>query len=94
LQTRANGSTSLHRASQQGHDEVVKLLLSKGADIRLKDSDGCTALHRAASSNRVSACRLLLSHDMELANILDSRNRLPQECCSDGYLRSLLDQRK
>jgi len=40
-----NGMTPLHMASQQGHLEVVLLLLDRGAGLNVKDTkDGITPL--------------------------------------------------
>ncbi|QBY05038.1 ankyrin repeat domain-containing protein [Thalassotalea sp. HSM 43] len=43
----ANGVTALIVASRTGHIEVVKLLVSKGADLKLKDNFGYDAYHIA-----------------------------------------------
>lgn len=41
------GQTALYGAALQGYDEVVKFLLSKGADPKIKDQRGFTALDAA-----------------------------------------------
>ena len=43
------GNTALILASMWGHSEVVRFLLTKGADPSLKTKDGFTALDEAAS---------------------------------------------
>lgn len=40
------GWTPLHNAAREGHFEIFKLLLSKGADPSSKDAMGQTPLHR------------------------------------------------
>jgi len=46
-----DGVTSLHVAALGGHLDVVKLLLAKGADPRVKDDEDATALLNAVSGN-------------------------------------------
>ena len=36
--------TTLHHAAQNGHDEIVKLLLDKGTDIECENDEGNTPL--------------------------------------------------
>lgn len=51
----ASGYTSLHYAARNGHLEVCKFLLEKGADINAVTKSGCaTALHRAVSAGMYS----------------------------------------
>ncbi len=40
------GVTPIHRAAYCGHEEIVRELLDRGADVKLVDSDGRTALHK------------------------------------------------
>jgi ankyrin repeat protein len=46
--TNEMGYTGLHEAAANGHVEVLRLLLRKGADINVKDKYGFSALHEAA----------------------------------------------
>lgn len=39
------GSTALHLSAYHGLDDVVDMLLRKGADITIKDINGHVALH-------------------------------------------------
>ena len=41
------GHTGLQAASQNGHLEVLRLLLRAGADLELEDKDGDQAVHHA-----------------------------------------------
>ncbi len=56
----ASGMTSLHFASRNGHDLVVKLLLGGGANINQTDGDDRTSLHLASLWGHPSVVRLLL----------------------------------
>ena len=57
----SGGQTPLHRASSNGHHEVVALLGSRGANVHAKDVHERTALHFAAENGHPAVCTALLS---------------------------------
>ncbi|MCJ1264100.1 hypothetical protein MMC22_003971, partial [Lobaria immixta] len=52
--------TALMWAAQGGHEDLVRLLLEKGADVNVKDKNRETALHKAAMHGHEAVARLLL----------------------------------
>ncbi|KID94112.1 ankyrin 2,3/unc44, partial [Metarhizium majus ARSEF 297] len=57
-----DGSTALHWASQNGHCDIIQLLLSKGlVDVNMPDAAGKKALHWAAAEGHVAVIRILLN---------------------------------
>ena len=54
-----NNSTPLMDACFCGHEAVVRLLLSRGAKLKLKNDSGWTALHHAVDRNEPSFVALL-----------------------------------
>jgi ankyrin repeat protein len=56
---RYTGMTPLMSQAKDGHTDVVKLLLEKGADPRIKDSEGRTALDYARRANHPDVAELL-----------------------------------
>lgn len=42
------GHTAMQAACQNGHLDVIRLLLAKGADANMQDSAGDSAVHHAA----------------------------------------------
>jgi ankyrin repeat protein len=63
-----NGVTPLLLALQEGHMEVAKLLLAKGAEINAKDSDDDdkTPLHWAAQHDHIDVAKLLLANHADV----------------------------
>jgi ankyrin repeat protein len=56
------GQTALHLAATWGHENVVKFLLSKGANANARDICGMTPLIRACLEGRLGAARVLAHH--------------------------------
>ena len=46
--SKRRGRTSLHLASDMGNFDTVRVLISRGADVSIKDSEGSLPLHYAA----------------------------------------------
>ncbi len=59
----SNGCTLLTMATIMGHEDIVALLLSKGADFNAKDGEGKTALDHAVCCNRHGIVLMLLKAD-------------------------------
>jgi ankyrin repeat protein len=58
-----NGCTPLQIASFMGHNKVVELLISKGANLEAKDeTNGATALSWAVAAGRKDVVETLLSN--------------------------------
>lgn len=57
-----NGRTALHRAARDGHTGVVRLLLSHGAQISVKDRYEQTALYLGVRKGREAIVRELVEH--------------------------------
>lgn len=53
-----DGWTALHAASQNGHAEVTRLILEKGANIMAVDEDGWTSLHAASLNGHIETMQL------------------------------------
>jgi len=58
--TASDGKTPLHFAANQGHEEVLRLLLHHGAQLSAKDNGGWTALQCAVDGGHEGIMLLLL----------------------------------
>ena len=55
-----SGLSALMIASQNGHTEVVKLLLGKGAQVNMQENSGWSALMIASENGHTEVVKLLL----------------------------------
>ena len=65
-----DNSTPIHWASSRGKDEVIKLLIARGADINASDKEGATVLMVAWMTKNPTTINLLLKHGADV-NIKD-----------------------
>jgi ankyrin repeat protein len=56
----------MNEAASKGNEDVVQLLLERGADINAEDHRGWTALHAAAVNGHVDVVRLLLERGADV----------------------------
>ena len=69
------GLTTLMMTAGDGIDDIVMLLLSRGADLRLFDKSKRTAAHWAAKEGRFGTVQKLLAHDNTIINHRDDRGQ-------------------
>jgi hypothetical protein len=60
------GASALHAAAQGGREEIVKILLKRGADVNLKSKEGNTPLMAAAFNHHESVVKTLLAAGAEV----------------------------
>ncbi len=94
-----NASTSLMVASSLGSLDVVKWLLSRGANVKartiLEDPEkspgvaDCTALHLACARNHVEVAKVLIEHGADLNQQDGSGNSSFILACAKGHLETI-----
>ncbi|PIG89718.1 hypothetical protein AARAC_005040 [Aspergillus arachidicola] len=84
----------LHTASEHGHEEIVRFLIERGADVRLPCRYAWTPLHSASSSGHVEIVKLLLDNGAD-ATIVGYGGWTPLALASsngDAHIVRLLDR--
>ncbi|XP_074606770.1 uncharacterized protein LOC141859796 [Acropora palmata] len=75
IDTMVGGHTALHVACHEGHCNIIRELIERGADEDKLDDEGYTAIHHAAYGDKTGeALKLLLNKGFD-PNVQDSENR-------------------
>lgn len=69
LDAGANPNDGIHYAAQEGHKDVINLLLERGAEVDCKENWSCTALHVASASGNLDIVKLLLDKGAQINEI-------------------------
>jgi len=85
--------TALHDAVLGAKEDVVKLLLQRGAKQNIADDAGNTPLHVAALQANVSLARLLMAADGAPSALVKPNNKklLPVDLAGSAFMRSTLE---
>merc|ERR1712127_348782 len=84
-ETDSNHDTALTLACAGGHEELVTLLLSRGADIEHRDKKGFTPLILAATAGHDKVCEILLDHSADIEAQSERTKDTPLSlACSGG----------
>ena len=93
-----NGQSALFLASENGHLEVVRLLIQSGSTVYRTDRQRNMAIHLAAEKGHLEIVRLLLG---ELPNQVDSALQKwedalaawvrEEDCCSQEFIEALVE---
>ena len=84
-QTESNHDTALTLAAAGGYDELVDLLISRGANLEHRDKKGCTPLILAASGGYPVTVAILLEHNADIEAQSDrTKDTALSLACSGG----------
>jgi len=68
-----NGFTPLHLAAQDGHTDMVALLLEHSADVNAHAKNGLTPMHLAAQEDGVPTAEILVQYHADI----DPQTKVP-----------------
>jgi ankyrin repeat protein/serine/threonine protein kinase len=85
----ARGRTAFYRASAEGKEDTMRLLLEKKANPNVKASDGSTPLIEAVSNGKMAAAKLLLDSGADV-NLASANGLTPLLIAAEGnsYIKS------
>lgn len=83
------GETVLQKAVGSGSEEVVRLLIEKGAHVTATDRNGETALHKAAGGGSGEMVRLLIEKGADAFPPDDKQLVVSRASVGGGFARSL-----
>ena len=84
-ETDSNHDTALTLACAGGHEELVNLLISRGANIEHRDKKGFTPLILAATAGHDKVCEILLDHNADIEAQSERTKDTPLSlACSGG----------
>ncbi|XP_050675784.1 ankyrin-3-like isoform X2 [Leptidea sinapis] len=78
--------TALHYAAEQGHTDVVNLLINAGSKLDVTAGDGLTPLHAAVIKNHIGTVKLLLSAGSHVNYKTHEKMTALHFAASRGYL--------
>jgi len=84
------GDSALHAAVAKGHINVANILISKGANVNLRNKVGSTPLHKAVTSERSAVLVKILLEANADANIRNAAGLLPEDLTSNSKLKESL----
>jgi ankyrin repeat protein len=72
-----HGNQPLHWACQEGHSEIVKLMVSYGANVDAVDNYGFTPLYKAVLGEKdcPELCEISLKHEAEIDAVDENGNQ-------------------
>jgi ankyrin repeat protein len=91
-ETRPHGRRPLSAAIEFGHDDIVRLLLERGANPRWDEPDAPhgTSVHAASRMGNLAMVKLLLEHDADPNEEIDSASS-PMVFAASAEIRAVLE---
>ncbi|XP_038156023.1 protein phosphatase 1 regulatory inhibitor subunit 16B [Cyprinodon tularosa] len=85
-----DGLTALHQCCIDNYEEMVKLLLDRGANVNAQDNELWTPLHAAATCGHAGLVKILISHGADLLAV-NSDGNMPYDLCEDDPTLDIIE---
>ncbi|XP_013860226.1 protein phosphatase 1 regulatory inhibitor subunit 16B isoform X1 [Austrofundulus limnaeus] len=85
-----DGLTALHQCCIDNYEEMVKILLDRGANVNAQDNELWTPLHAAATCGHAGLVKILISHGADLLAV-NSDGNMPYDLCEDDPTLDIIE---
>uniref|UniRef100_A0A665SVF4 Protein phosphatase 1 regulatory subunit 16A n=1 Tax=Echeneis naucrates TaxID=173247 RepID=A0A665SVF4_ECHNA len=85
-----DGLTALHQCCIDNYEEMVKILLDRGASVNAQDNELWTPLHAAATCGHAGLVKILIAHDADLLAV-NSDGNMPYDLCEDDPTLDIIE---
>ena len=89
----SDGITPLHRACQYGHYEIMKILISHGANINQSNINGWTPLHLSCYAGHLEVAEYLVREGASLEDVNHAKNT-PLDYLTEERYKTFADMLK
>lgn len=85
-----DGLTALHQCCIDNYEEMVKILLERGACVNAQDNELWTPLHAAATCGHAGLVKILIAHGADLLAV-NSDGNMPYDLCEDDPTLDIIE---
>ncbi|KAK5872198.1 hypothetical protein PBY51_012919 [Eleginops maclovinus] len=85
-----DGLTALHQCCIDNYEEMVKILLDRGACVNAQDNELWTPLHAAATCGHAGLVKILIANSADLLAV-NSDGNMPYDLCEDDPTLDIIE---
>ncbi|XP_076869833.1 protein phosphatase 1 regulatory inhibitor subunit 16B [Brachyhypopomus gauderio] len=85
-----DGLTAMHQCCIDNYEEMVQLLLVRGASVNAQDNELWTPLHAAATCGHTGLVKILIQHGADLLAV-NSDGNMPYDLCEDDPTLDIIE---
>ncbi|CAF96498.1 unnamed protein product [Tetraodon nigroviridis] len=85
-----DGLTALHQCCIDNYEEMVKILLDRGANVNAQDNELWTPLHAAATCGHAGLVIILIAYGADLLAV-NSDGNMPYDLCEDDPTLDIIE---